>query len=84
MLYEYSDLRESFFASQVGKDHRVFSSINADFLVKDREQRIEIEVGGKSKRRKQVKDLDNAFIFKDGIEVGYADSISLYLAGFLY
>ncbi len=81
---EKGNLRESFFASQVGKDHRVFSSTNTDFLVKHREQRIEIEVGGKSKRRKQVKDLANAFVFKDGIEVGYADSIPLYLAGFLY
>jgi len=48
------------------------------------DRRIEVEVGGKSKRWKQIKDLEDAYVFKDGIEVGYTDSIPLYLAGFLY
>ncbi|MCP5053879.1 MAG: ATP-binding protein [bacterium] len=78
------NIRESFFASQVGRDYPVFSSINTDFLVIDGERRFEIEVGGKSKGRKQIKDLDNAYVFKDGIDIGFADSIPLYLAGFLY
>lgn len=81
---ETGNLRESFFASQVGKDYPVFSSLNTDFRVECGDRRIEVEVGGKSKRRKQIKDLEDAYVFKDGIEVGYTDSIPLYLAGFLY
>jgi hypothetical protein len=50
----------------------------------DKSHRYEIEVGGKNKKRKQIENLKDAFIFKDGIEVGYADSVPLYLAGFLY
>ncbi|MCP4149507.1 MAG: ATP-binding protein, partial [bacterium] len=49
------NIRESFFAAQVGKDYQVFSSMNTDFLVTHKDRRIEIEVGGKSKRRKQIK-----------------------------
>ena len=81
---EKGNIRESFFASQAGKDCTVFSSTQADFLVLNQKRRIEIEVGGKSKRRTQIKDLPDAFVFKDGIEIGYGNSIPLYLAGFLY
>lgn len=81
---EKGNIRESFFASQVGKDYPVFSSLNTDFLVLDNDRRVEVEVGGKSKGRKQIAGLENAFVFKDGIEIGYANVIPLYLAGFLY
>ncbi len=43
--------------------------------VLDKNRRFEIEVGGKNKRKKQINDLDNAFIFKDGIDIGYAESV---------
>ena len=81
---EKGNIRESFFASQVGKEYPVFSSLKTDFLVLDKKQRIEIEVGGKSKGRKQIKGLTDAFVFKDGIEIGHANVIPLYLTGFLY
>jgi len=78
------NIRESFFSSQVGKDYPVYSSSAVDFLVLGKNRRLEIEVGGKNKRRKQIDGLDNSFVFKDGIEIGYGDCIPLYLAGFLY
>lgn len=81
---EKGNIRESFFVSQVGGVYPVFTSMVTDFLIMDKLQRIEVEVGGKNKKRKQIKDLDNAYIFKDGIDLGFADSIPLYLAGFLY
>ncbi len=81
---EKGNIRESFFVSQVSGSYPVFSSMVTDFLVIDKLQRVEVEVGGKNKKRKQIKDLDNAYIFKDGIDIGFADSIPLYLAGFLY
>lgn len=78
------NLRESFFSAQVGTRYRVFSSLNTDFVVQEGEKVIEAEVGGKSKKRSQIKGLENAYIFKDGIEIGLANTIPLYLAGFLY
>jgi hypothetical protein len=81
---EKGNIRESFFASQVSKEYPVFSSLKTDFLVLNKKQRIEIEVGGKSKGRKQIKGLTDAFVFKDGIEIGHANVIPLYLIGFLY
>lgn len=81
---EKGNIRESFFASQLGREYPVYTSMEVDFLVIDKTHRYEIEVGGKNKKRKQIGNLKDAFIFKDGIEVGYADSVPLYLAGFLY
>lgn len=78
------NIRESFFASQVGIDYKLFTSKNVDFLLISGKVRAEIEVGGKSKKRKQIKNLKNAYIFKDGIEMGSSNIIPLYLAGFLY
>jgi hypothetical protein len=57
--------------------------MKTDFVLIDGERRIEIEVGGKSKKRKQIKNLKDAYVFKEGIEIGFANSIPLYLAGFL-
>ena len=78
------NIRESFFASQINSAYPLFSSMNTDFLLIDGERKIEIEVGGRSKKRKQLRNLKEAYVFKDGIEVGFANSIPLYLAGFIY
>jgi len=58
--------------------------LNTDFVVREGKRDFEAEVGGRSKKRKQIKGLDNAYIFKDGIEIGMANTLPLYLAGFLY
>jgi len=81
---EKGNIRESFFASQSGREYPVYTSMDVDFLVLDKGHRYEIEVGGKNKKRKQIKDLKDAYIFKEGIDVGFADTVPLYLAGFLY
>ncbi len=78
------NLRESFFASQAGNNYILHSSLNTDFLLIDGEKRYEIEVGGKSKKKKQIKNITDAFLFKDDIEIGIGNSIPLYLIGFLY
>ena len=78
------NIRESFFASQINSAYPLFSSMNTDFLLIDGERKIEIEIGGRSKKRKQLRNLKDAYVFKDGIEVGFANSIPLYLAGFIY
>ncbi|MGE5343244.1 MAG: ATP-binding protein [Candidatus Omnitrophota bacterium] len=81
---EKGNIRESFFASQLGSIYRLYTSIDVDFLVLDRERRIEIEVGGKNKKWKTIKNITDAYIFRDGIDIGFTDSVPLYLAGFLY
>ncbi len=81
---EKGNIRESFFSSQVGTCYSIFSSLNTDFVIREGKKEFEAEIGGKSKKRKQIKALRNAYIFKDGIEIGMANTIPLYLAGFLY
>ena len=78
------NIRESFFSSQLGTRYSIFSSLNTDFVVREGKREFEAEVGGRSKKRKQIKGLGNAYIFKDGIEIGMANTLPLYLAGFLY
>jgi len=78
------NIRESFFSSQIGSTYHLFSSMKTDFVLVDRKTRFEIEVGGKSKGKKQIRNLKDAYVFKDGVETGFANSIPLYLAGFTY
>ncbi len=42
------------------------------------------EIGGKNKTKKQIKNVENAFIVKDDIEIGSKNVIPLWLFGFLY
>ena len=42
------------------------------------------EIGGKNKSKKQIKNLNNSFIVKDDIEMGFENIIPLWLFGFLY
>jgi len=81
---ETGNIRESFFASQLSPNYPVFSSIKTDFVVMDKGNPIEIDVGGRNKKKKQIKNIQTAYIFKDGIETGHANVVPLYLAGFTY
>jgi uncharacterized protein len=78
------NVRESFFSSQTAIRYRIFSSLNTDFVIREGKREFEVEVGGRSKKKKQIKGLGNAYIFKDGIELGMGNTLPLYLAGFLY
>ncbi|MCB2189812.1 MAG: AAA family ATPase [Deltaproteobacteria bacterium] len=78
------NIRESFFSSQAGNCYTIFSSLKTDFVIRKGETEVEIEIGGRSKKKKQIKSLENAFLFKDGIEIGMGNTLPLYLAGFLY
>lgn len=74
-------IRESFIVSQLLTDHQVHYHHQGDFLV---DEKYIIEVGGKSKDAKQIKELKNAYLAIDDIESGYDDVIPLWLFGFLY
>jgi predicted AAA+ superfamily ATPase len=78
------NVRESYFASQVPDRYTLYSSAMTDFTIVDGDEQYHIEVGGRSKKKKQLANLENAYVFKDDIEIGIGNSIPLYLIGFLY
>jgi predicted AAA+ superfamily ATPase len=75
------NVRETFFLNQLNYSHQVSYPNKGDFQV---DNQYIFEVGGKGKDSRQIKDLDNAFIAADGIEVGIGNKIPLWLFGFLY
>lgn len=75
------NVRETFFLNQVQHQYAVFASKTVDFKV---DGRYEFELGGRNKKQKQIKELPNAFLVKDDIEIGTEQNIPLWLFGFLY
>lgn len=73
-------IRETYFVNAFSGIHNVYYSIQGDFIVKD----YTFEVGGKNKKFTQIKDLPNAYLVVDDIEVGINNKIPLWLFGFLY
>lgn len=74
-------LRETFFASQLSLVHKLSLHAKADFLV---DNRLVFEIGGPAKGKKQIAGRPGAYLVQDGIEIGFAETIPLYLFGFLY
>ncbi len=75
------NIRETFFANQLGYTHKIMYSDKGDFLINDK---YVFEIGGKDKSKKQIEGIENAFIAADGIEYGFQNKIPLWLFGFLY
>jgi hypothetical protein len=78
---ETGNLRETFFFNQTSYHHHVKAAKNADFIV---DGKYVFEVGGRNKQQKQLQELEQAFIVKDGIEIGSGNIIPLWMFGFLY
>jgi len=74
-------LREVFVASMLQNKHTIEAAKKGDFLVDDK---YILEVGGKNKKYKQIKDMQNSFVVADDIEIGSGNKIPLWLFGFLY
>ena len=74
-------IRETFFASQLSFEHQLSYPKSGDFMVNEKST---FEVGGRGKTKKQIKDLENAYIVSADIEVGSMNKIPLWLFGFLY
>ncbi len=75
------NLRETFLLGQLlNAGFNVFEPDHGDFLVDG----ITIEVGGKNKSAKQVRDAESYLIAADDIEIGFGVKIPLWLFGFLY
>lgn len=75
------NIRETFFVNQLSYKHLVEYTKQGDFRV---DGMYTFEIGGPQKTKKQIKDLENAFIASDDIEYGYQNKIPLWLFGFLY
>lgn len=75
------NLRETFFANQLGYQHQLSYIDQTDFLISNQ---YLFEIGGKSKKTKQIAGLENAYIAADNLEFGYKNTIPLWLFGFLY
>jgi len=82
MSTQVGAVRENFFAHQVrsGGMH-ITVPTRGDFLV---EGKFLFEIGGKAKKRTQIKQAQRAFVVRDDIEVGFDKDIPLWLFGFLY
>lgn len=75
------NVRETFFANQVGYKHKISFHEKTDFLV---DNTYVFEIGGKDKSKKQITGIENAYIVSDEIEYGYQNKIPIWLFGFLY
>ena len=75
------NLRETFFANQLSYEHSLQYSSTADFMVDDT---YTIEIGGKSKQKKQIEGVDNAYVVSDDIEFGVDNRIPLWIFGLMY
>lgn len=80
-MVNIGSLRETFALNQLSVKHEITLHKQADFLI---DNKYIAEIGGKNKGIAQIKDLDNAFIFVDDVEVGHKNKIPLWLLGFLY
>lgn len=80
-LSDKGNLRENFLCNQLKYQHKLQYAEQGDFLVNGE---YVIEVGGKNKTNKQIKDLNMAYIAADDLEYGYGNKIPLWLFGFLY
>jgi len=74
-------VRESFFVSQLKINHSIKYSNIGDFSIDDK---IIVEIGGKNKSFKQIKDIPNSYVIADDVEIGNGNKIPLWLFGFLY
>ncbi len=78
---ERGSVRETFFVNQMKNCFKTTLSGAGDFKVADK---YIFEIGGAGKKAAQIKDIANAYIAADGIDIGFANKIPLYLFGCLY
>jgi len=82
---DVGNIRESFFVSQINGLYTINASQIADYSIDLKSHKnIEVEIGGKTKSRKQIMNIKNGYVFRDDQEMGYDNIIPLYLTGFLY
>jgi len=74
-------LRETFFVNQLSQNHKISLHAKCDFVI---DEKYNFEIGGPSKKEKQISGIESSYLAIDGIETGFQKRIPLYLFGFLY
>jgi uncharacterized protein len=74
-------VREVFFNNQLSVGHRVNHASQTDFVIN---RTYYFEVGGKTKKRKQIAGLPSAWLVKDDLEYPAGNALPLWLFGLLY
>jgi len=75
------NVRETFFLNQFKGLYEINRSEVADFVI---DQTHTFEIGGKNKNKKQIAGLENAYVAKDDIEIGFDTIVPVWLFGFMY
>jgi len=75
------NIRETFFMNMLSVNHDIALPAQGDFIV---DGKYTFEVGGRKKSFMQIRDLENAFVVRDGIEHGIGQKLPLWLFGFIY
>ena len=75
------NVRETFFLNQFKGLHEINRSEIADFVI---DKTYTFEIGGKSKTKRQIACVENAYIAKDSIEIGFGNIIPVWMFGFMY
>ena len=78
---DMGNVRETFVLNQLKKEHDILFAENGDFFV---DGKYTFEVGGRNKKRRQIRDVENSYIIADNIEFGTDRRIPIWLLGFLY
>jgi len=79
---EKGNLRETFVLNQlINSGSEVSLPSKGDFIYQGK---YTLEIGGKDKTGSQIKGIPDSVILADDIELGFANKIPLWLAGFLY
>ena len=74
-------MRETTFASQLSVAHQLHMPTQGDFVVDDS---FTFEVGGPGKGYTQIRNVENSYVVRDGIELGIGNKIPLWLFTCLY
>jgi hypothetical protein len=78
---DVGNMRETFFYNQLSQVHSVSAAPESDFMV---DGKYTFEIGGRNKKKSQLRDVDRAFLVMDDIETGFDNVLPLWLFGFLY
>lgn len=83
-LNDYIDignLRETFAACSLNKIASINAPKNGDLIVNGN---IVFEIGGKGKRKKQIKKIKQAYVLNDNIDYAHKNHLPLWILGFLW
>ena len=77
---DVGNMRETFFYNQMRVNNDVISSRQSDFVIGN----YMFEVGGRNKGKRQIENLEDAYVVKDDIEFAQGNIIPLWAFGLNY